>query len=145
MRISDWSSDVCSSDLHAERLVVWLQHLHQLDAAVDAEDIAAEAWLTAARRIADFSGDGNDFAGWLFGIARNISRNRYRTTRSRGTAPLGPRGIEDLGGCIDDHAGTVVGDDLARRLAGGLPEGPEERRVGQEVVRTVRPGWSPTT
>ncbi|CAI9399073.1 RNA polymerase sigma factor [Nocardioides sp. T2.26MG-1] len=136
---------------HAERLVVWLQHLHQLDAAVDAEDIAAEAWLTAARRIADFSGDGNDFAGWLFGIARNISRNRYRTTRSRGTAPLGPRGIEDLGGCIDDHAGTVVGDDLARRLVGVLPEREGQviaciDVVGLDVAATSRAlGLSPGT
>src|SRR6478609_4476155 len=54
---------------HAERLVVWLSHLHHADPAADAEDIAAESWLITARRIADFEGDRDDFAGWLFGIA----------------------------------------------------------------------------
>src|SRR4051794_20321169 len=71
---------------HAERLVVWLAHLAHLDPATDAEDIASEAWLTAARRVQDFSGDRRDFAGWLFGIARNVARSRYRSTRRRSPA-----------------------------------------------------------
>src|SRR3546814_17221106 len=33
MRISDWSSDVCSSDLETERLEVARNHLHRRDAA----------------------------------------------------------------------------------------------------------------
>jgi len=28
------------------------------------------------QRIADFSGNSSDFAGWLFGIARNVVLNR---------------------------------------------------------------------
>src|SRR4051794_36193277 len=75
---------------HAERLVVWLRHLSYVDAAADAEDVAAEAWLTAARRLADFEGDRHDFAGWLFGIARNVSRGRYRTANRRRTSALEP-------------------------------------------------------
>jgi RNA polymerase sigma-70 factor (ECF subfamily) len=128
---------------HAERLVVWLGHLHQLDAAVDAEDIAAEAWLTAARRIGDFSGTRSDFAGWLFSIARNISRNRYRTTRSRGTAPLAPLGMEDVIGSTDDHARGVAGDDHVRRLVASLPEREAQviaciDVVGLDVATTAR-------
>lgn len=107
---------------HAERLVVWLDHLHHADPAADAEDIAAEAWLTAARKVGDFRGDRGEFAGWLFGIARNISRSRYRTTRGRRTTPLGPSDIEGAAGPVADPAREVVGSDLTRRLVALLPE-----------------------
>jgi RNA polymerase sigma-70 factor (ECF subfamily) len=49
--------------------------------------VAAEAWLTAARRIADFDGTSDDFAGWLFGIARLVARNAQRRTSRRRTSP----------------------------------------------------------
>ena len=107
---------------HAERLVVWLSHLHHADPAADAEDIAAEAWLIAARRVADFEGDRDDFAGWLFGIARNVSRSRYRTSRGRRTTPLGPDHLGAAVGGVDDPALQVAGADLARRLVAALPE-----------------------
>src|SRR5690349_2250461 len=73
-------------DEHAERLVRWLRRSGRHDAATDAEDIAAEAWLTAARRVGDFRGDRCDFGGWLFGIARNVRRRRDRAMRT--TTPL---------------------------------------------------------
>lgn len=110
---------------HAERLVVWLRHLPHADPAADAEDIAAEAWLTAARRVADFEGDRNDFAGWLFGIARNVARSRYRASRTRPTTPLGPHHLEVVGrgsGDRGDPGAHVVGADLTRRLVAALPE-----------------------
>lgn len=107
---------------HAERLVVWLRHLSYLDAASDAEDVAAEAWLTAARRFADFDGDRHDFAGWLFGIARNVSRGRYRTTRRRGTSSWEPELLEVAAGGAGDPATVVADADLARRLVASLPE-----------------------
>ena len=107
---------------HAERLVVWLRHLHHDDPASDAEDIAAEAWLTAARRVADFEGDRHDFAGWLFGIARNVSRSRYRVSRARRTTPLVSDHQEVALGGAGDPAPQVVGADLTRRLVAVLPE-----------------------
>src|SRR4051794_25686903 len=107
---------------HAQRLVIWLQHLHQPDASADAEDIAAEAWLVAARRVADFEGDRHDFAGWLFGIARNVSRHSYRASRTRRTTPLGPEHLEVAGSGGADPAPRVAGDDLARSLVSTLPE-----------------------
>ena len=55
---------------HAGRLVVWLRTRPSGDAAVAPEDLAAEAWLTAAQKIAEFTRDRRQFAGWLFGIAR---------------------------------------------------------------------------
>jgi RNA polymerase sigma-70 factor (ECF subfamily) len=105
---------------HAERLVVWLRYVGHRDPATDAEDIAAEAWLTAARRVADFRGDRDAFGGWLFGIARNVARSHARATPS--TTPLRPDVVEQLREGSDDPAVGVAGDDLARRLVAALPE-----------------------
>jgi RNA polymerase sigma-70 factor (ECF subfamily) len=110
---------------HAERLVIWLRHLAHGDPAADAEDIAAEAWLTAARRVADFEGDRDDFAGWLFGIARNVARSRWRASRARSTTPLEPDHLEVVAagsGNRGDPGPQVVGADLTRRLVAALPE-----------------------
>ena len=105
---------------HADRLVVWLRRRRPPDAATDAEDLAAEAWLTAARRVGDFRGNRCDFGGWLFGIARNVARSRCRTRRT--TTPLGPDVVELVGDVVVDPAVGVAGNDLARRLVGVLPE-----------------------
>jgi RNA polymerase sigma-70 factor, ECF subfamily len=72
---------------HAGRLLVWLRSLPTGDAGISAEDLAAETWLTAATRIADFRGTSSDFAGWLFGIARLQRRNAVRRSTRRRTAP----------------------------------------------------------
>jgi RNA polymerase sigma-70 factor (ECF subfamily) len=72
---------------HAGRLLVWLRTLPSGDPGVGPEDLASEAWLTAARRIADFRGSSDDFAGWLFGIARLQSRNVERRASRRRTSP----------------------------------------------------------
>ena len=54
---------------------------------MSADDLAAETWLTAAARIADFRGSERDFAGWLFGIGRHQARNVERRSRRRMTSP----------------------------------------------------------
>jgi RNA polymerase sigma-70 factor (ECF subfamily) len=72
---------------HAGRLLVWLRSLPSGDAGVAPEDLASETWLTAASKIADFRGSSDDFAGWLFGIARLQARNAGRRTSRRRTAP----------------------------------------------------------
>lgn len=70
------------------RLVVWLRAQGSRDdASLDHEDLASETWCTAASRIADFSGDDDAFAGWLFGIARNHLVNANRRSARRGTRP----------------------------------------------------------
>lgn len=72
---------------HAGRLIVWLRARPTGDAAVSQEDLAAEAWLTAAERIVHFRGTSDEFAGWLFGIARNLALNARRRTVRRATTP----------------------------------------------------------
>jgi RNA polymerase sigma-70 factor, ECF subfamily len=108
---------------HAGRLVTWLRSLPTGDAASDCEDVAAEAWLTAARRISDFRGDASDFAGWLFGIARNLVWNQRRRSGRRGTVPYAVDLAEPgMWGTSDDTAAVnAVGVDLTRRLLAQLP------------------------
>lgn len=108
---------------HAGRLAMWLRSLPTGDAASDYEDVAAEAWLTAARKISEFTGGSSDFAGWLFGIARNLAWNQRRRTGRRGTMPyavdLADPGM--WGTNEDAAAANAVGVDLTRRLLSLLP------------------------
>ena len=72
-------------DAHAGRLVLWLRQSPTGDPAADADDLAMEAWAVAASKIADFRGTDDDFAGWLFGIARNHVLNIRRRSGRRAT------------------------------------------------------------
>lgn len=113
---------------HAGRLVVWLRTMPSGDVAAAAEDIAADAWLTAAQSLSKFSGSSNDFAGWLFSIARNVAGNRRRTSTRRATQPHAtdvPDGID--WGSTDDGSLVVDGNDVTRRLLAHLS--PREAEV----------------
>ena len=87
--------------------MVWLRWLPLLDAAISADDVAAQAWLTAASKIHEFDGSDDAFAGWLFGIARRHSLNHYRRGVRRRTRPMD---LESLGESVSRHAE----EDLAR-------------------------------
>jgi RNA polymerase sigma-70 factor (ECF subfamily) len=121
---------------HAGRLVTWLRSLPTGDAASDCEDVAAEAWLTAARRISEFRGDASDFAGWLFGIARNLAWNQRRRSGRRATVPYAVDLAEPgMWGTSDDTpAVNAVGVDLTRRLLAMLPEREAEVVACLDVV-----------
>jgi RNA polymerase sigma-70 factor (ECF subfamily) len=70
---------------HAGRLLLWLEaRATGLDETAD--DLAAESWLVAAQKIADFHGTSSEFAGWLFGIARNHTANSRRRSGRRQAA-----------------------------------------------------------
>ena len=109
---------------HAGRLVVWLRTRPTGDAAVSPEDIGSEAWLVAAQRVADFEGTSEQFAGWLFGIARNLATTTGRRSKRRRTEP----GITQLLELpTDGPAPEVDGRDWVRRALAALP--PRERDV----------------
>lgn len=115
-------------DLLAGRLIGWLRSQQTRDSATDAEDLANEAWLTAARRIAEFQGTTDDFAGWIFVIARNLLVNTGRRSTRRATTPtsLDPRElVDDLP--TNDEASLIADQDWIRRLLDGLS--PREREV----------------
>ncbi|MBO9521241.1 MAG: sigma-70 family RNA polymerase sigma factor [Nocardioidaceae bacterium] len=113
---------------HAGRLVAWLAHLTSPDVAASAEDLAAEAWLTAAEKVHEFRGDDDAFAGWLFGIARHHAQNARRRSARRGTSPVGQ--VEDaLGDTAILHAleADVVADQWIHQALASLPT--REREV----------------
>lgn len=114
---------------HAGRLLAWLRLRPTGDSATTAEDIASEAWLVAAAKFADFNGTSSDFAGWLFGIARNISVRAKEKSDRRQTHPGDVTRLEHLdhGDPVADP--TLVIDDQAwlRHALASLP--PRERDV----------------
>ena len=107
---------------HAGRLVTWLRSLPTGDAASDCEDVAGETWLTAARRIGEFTGSASDFAGWLFGIARHLAWNQRRRTGRRATVPYAvDLAAPDMWGVSEDETPVnALGLDATRRLLAQL-------------------------
>jgi RNA polymerase sigma-70 factor (ECF subfamily) len=106
---------------HAGRLRVWLANLPTGDASSDRDDIAAAAWLTAADKIGSFSGSSSDFAGWLFGIARNIATNTRRRSVRRATHPIADESDIGVWGVADDPTDSVDAAAWARSLLCELP------------------------
>lgn len=109
---------------HAGRLVVWLQTRPSGDSAMSAEDVASEAWLTAAGKIHEFTGTGEQFAGWLFGIARNVGMNARRKTDRRRTDPTADEQVREVAEAPETY---LVGKDWVRQVLAQLP--PRERDV----------------
>ena len=103
---------------------MWLGTRPSGDSAVSPEDLAAEAWLVAAQRIADFTGTSEQFAGWLFGIARNLAGTTDRRSRRRRTEPGLP---ETLDHPAEDAIGEAEGRAWVRSALATLP--PRERDV----------------
>ncbi len=125
---------------HAGRLVIWLNTRPSGDAAVAPEDLAADTWLTAAQKVADFTGSADEFAGWLFGIARKLSANSRRRSVRRVTSPAAepPDRIGSEG-----HESGVTGHAWVMQALAVLP--PRERDVvaclevvGLDVAGTAR-------
>ena len=113
------------------RLVLWLRTRPSGDPAASPEDIAAESWLVAADKIADFSGGRDEFAGWLFGIARNLAANAARRTQRRATDATE---ILELGHTTDTHELTITGEDWVRHALAQLPGREGEVLSAMEVA-----------
>ncbi len=114
------------------RLLLWLRSRPSGDPATDPEDLVMETWLVAAQRIADFSGTRDDFAGWLFGIARHQALNARRRTSRRATSPVDHAGAAGLFGVHDRD--EVAGSDWIRRTLQLLPPREGEVLACLEVV-----------
>lgn len=77
-----------------------LRYLRAL-APDDADDIAAETWVTVVRALAGFSGGEGEFRAWLYTIARSrradLARNRARrpaTATLDGVTVVDPQDVE---------------------------------------------------
>ena len=124
-------------------MLVWLRTFPSGDAGVAPEDVASEAWLTAASKIADFQGSSTDFAGWLFGIARLQARNVERRSMRRMTSPAATDTLEINNRWRVPDAGT--GPDSDSWVAWLLSHLPERERqvvacidvVGLDVASTA--------
>jgi RNA polymerase sigma-70 factor (ECF subfamily) len=108
---------------HAGRLVVWLETRSGSDSAVAAEDVAAQTWLTAAEKVADYTGGAEEFGAWLFGIARRVAANYRRRSGRRRTDPV----AEAPGTEVDGPDATVPERAWIADLLAGLS--PRERDV----------------
>ena len=113
---------------HASRLVVWLRG--RPSGEESPEDIASGAWLVAAEKIAGFEGTSEEFAGWLFGIARNLSANAHRRSVRRDRIPVDNGATGTVPGPEPD---TTSGD-WARRLLATLPERERDVVTCREVL-----------
>jgi len=103
---------------HAGRLLVWLQRRPPADGAITSDDLAAETWLTAASKIGDFVGSSEEFAGWLFGISRNLEANARRRSSRRRTVPLAEVEPDPVPG----PEPAYIADDWVRSALAGLPD-----------------------
>lgn len=94
----------------------------------EAEDMASEVFVEAARRVRDFDGGGAAFAGWLFTIARHDLFDRARSRARRVVEPVpDPPDLET----VDDPAQGVVDRLEAMRVREALEQLTEDQR---EVV-----------
>src|SRR3546814_16799106 len=119
MRISDWSSDVCSSDLVSrhQAVAVAAQQPRRLPCAPEAQR-GLEALLRLREERALRRRDAGDAEG---------AQHRSRALRPRLARPPGSS-LQSL---------------QARRAAAALPQArSEERRVGKECVITSRSRWA---
>src|SRR3546814_18597914 len=121
MRISDWSSDVCSSDLRQER-----QHGPRAAAAVQSNDSR-----TGIRQA-------------LAGILRCQAFARLCGAMESQRDDRGKPALQD--NVEGDERFPYIAEGFANNIIHAGFDGPsrsEERRVGKECVRTCRSRWSP--
>lgn len=91
----------------------------------EAEDMASEVFVEAARRMQDFDGGGAAFAGWLFTIARHDLMDRGRSQRRRVVEPVpDPPDLETS----PDPADAVLDRLDADRVRHALEELTEDQR-----------------
>lgn len=92
--------------MHASRLAALMRVVPTRDNAVADEDLAAHAWLTAADKIATFTGDSDAFGGWLYAIARNQGSHARRKA-SHPAAPIPTGSSIELAADFAATAGIV--------------------------------------
>jgi RNA polymerase sigma-70 factor, ECF subfamily len=89
-----------------------LRYLRLL-AGADAEDVAAETWVSAVRSLPTFQGDGGAFRAWLLTVGRHRWADEQRQ-RVRTPATAVPDVPEPRGEVAADPADVVATDEATR-------------------------------
>jgi RNA polymerase sigma-70 factor (ECF subfamily) len=112
--------------------------------SMDADDIAAETWLSVIRDFSTFRGDETDFRAWILTIARHrmIDTGRAAARRPRlASVPLDevdPPTVQDAAEQALERIGTVAAVDLLSELPADQAEAVALRIVaGLDVARTA--------
>lgn len=89
----------------------------------DADDVAADVWLDAARNLGAFVGDEDQLRGWLFTIARRRVIDHRRRERRRPATPTPDDLLDDLSGVAveSDVLAGSLGDEAAWEIVSSLP------------------------
>jgi RNA polymerase sigma-70 factor, ECF subfamily len=99
---AQWAIAVLWRELHPQLL----RFLRGLDPAA-AEDVEADTWLVAARDLATFRGDEQQFRAWMFTIARNRLIDWRRREARRPSVAMAPEALGEHP-ADDDPALTAV-------------------------------------
>lgn len=100
-----------------------LSYLRAVEPA-DAEDLASDVWLGAARNLARFDGDEVAFRAWVFTIARRRVVDLRRQRRRRQTEPTPTEDLTAFAGNAnteEDAVDAVDADAVRRRIVELLP------------------------
>jgi len=89
-----------------------------------AEDVAAETWVTVARKLHQFDGGEIEFRAWLFRVARSRLVDFQRHSMRRPQTPIDPAALPEQVADDDpaDAAIASAGTDAALALLAQLPE-----------------------
>src|SRR3546814_18118614 len=134
MRISDWSSDVCSSDLFTEAIVGKAKSSRGDFTASEDDNVL----------VTGVAQDKNALG--FFGFAyyeENTSRLNAVKIKLNADAPaIGPSAAAVIDGSYQPLSRPIF-IYVNAKAAKEKPQRSEERRVGKECVSTCRSRWSP--
>lgn len=110
---SEWAFEVLYREFNPRLLRYFASRL-----ASEADDLAAETWMGAARQMASFAGGEDEFRRWLFTIAHHRLVQQFRSAARRRDDPV-PAEVLALHADrpVLDPADHVVGSDSAQAAA----------------------------
>src|SRR3546814_18568376 len=138
MRISDWSSDVCSSDLHSPP-----------ESGVIARSASGALETVPWVRVVNLSRALEEIAEaqyWRIGLMGDTETTLGSTLDgSKVALVLGSEG-DGMRHNVMEHCDVLAKLPISPRMESlNISNRSEERRVGKECVRTCRSRWSPYT
>ena len=121
----EWAFSLLYRDLNASLL----RYFAAL-APSDAEDLASETWIAAARGLGSFEGDEGGFRGWIFTIAHRRLVQHWRHAGRRPVQAVDPGTFDTLLGAADTEGEALdaaEGAAAARALVAELS--PDQAQV----------------